>query len=59
MDDHGDTPKVEGLKMLETSVNRLREFIAFDSLLAGALCRNADGSVTIGQVLGSHGIASS
>lgn len=45
--------------MLETSVSRLREFIAFDSLLAGAGCRNADGSVTIGQVLGSHDIPAS
>lgn len=43
--------------MLEQAVRRLREHIAFDALLAGAGCRNADGSVTISQVLGVEQIA--
>ncbi len=45
--------------MLEKAVSRLREHVQFDALLAGAGCRNADGSVTIGQVLGCHRIPSS
>lgn len=43
--------------MLEKTVNSLREHIKFDAMLAGAGCRNADGSVTISLVLGGHNIA--
>jgi DNA-binding CsgD family transcriptional regulator len=43
--------------MLEKTVDRLREHIQFDAMLAGAGRRNADGSVTITEVLGSHNIA--
>lgn len=45
--------------MLDNVVHRLREHIRFDALLAGAGSRNADGSVTISQVLGCHNIAPS
>lgn len=45
--------------MLEKAVDSLREQIRFDALLAGAGSRNADGSVTISQVLGCHNIAPS
>jgi DNA-binding CsgD family transcriptional regulator len=44
------------MEMLEKAVSRLREFIQFDALLAGAGVRNADGSVSITQVLGCHEI---
>ncbi len=44
--------------MLEKAVSRLGEFIQFDAMLAGAGCRNGDGSVTISQVLGCHQIPS-
>jgi DNA-binding CsgD family transcriptional regulator len=43
--------------MLEKTVSSLREHIKFDAMLAGAGCRNADGSVTISLVLGGHNIA--
>lgn len=42
--------------MLEVAVKSLREHVQFDALLAGAGCRNADGSITISQVLGTYGI---
>lgn len=42
--------------MLDDAVTTLGEFIRFDALLAGAGVRNADGSVTITQVLGCHNI---
>lgn len=45
--------------MLDTVVDRLREHIRFDALLAGAGSRNADGSVTISRVLGCYRIAPS
>ena len=42
--------------MLEKSVSRLRDTLQFDAMLAAAGQRNADGSVTITQVLGCHEI---
>lgn len=45
--------------MLETTVNQLRERIAFDGMLAGAGSRGADGVVNIHRILGSHNIPQS
>lgn len=45
--------------MLQKAVGQLREHVQFDSLLAAAGRRNADGSVTISQVLGCHQIPDS
>ncbi|HEY0063102.1 MAG TPA: helix-turn-helix transcriptional regulator [Telluria sp.] len=43
--------------MLDVAVGELSQFVRFDALLAGAGARDADGAVTINQVLGCHRIA--
>lgn len=47
------------MDMLEKAVRTLGDHIPFDAMLAAAGKRSADGSVAIGQVLGSHQIAPS